>query len=110
MLDAELVQAAIKSPPPRGIYLYFQESDDEEVGEVVHAGGVGGGGPGAGAKGEGGHTAMVADILKEKEKAEERAKEADAEAKGRGDGQVWYLCQVCLVWRGFPTQRCRRPR
>ncbi|CAN0224540.1 unnamed protein product [Ectocarpus sp. 4 AP-2014] len=30
---------------------------------------------------------MVADILKEKEKAEMRAKEADAESKGRGDGQ-----------------------
>lgn len=79
------------------MHLHFQESDDEEVGEAVHAGGVGGGGPGAGAKGEGGHTAMVADILKEKEKAEERAKEADAEAKGRGDGQVWYCCQVYLV-------------
>eukprot|EP00752_Nemacystus_decipiens_P005989 g5408.t1 len=64
-----------------------QESDDEEVGEAVHVGGMAGGGSGAGAKGEGGHTAMVADILKEKEKAEERAKEADAEAKGRGDGQ-----------------------
>lgn len=45
---------------------------------------------GSGAKGEGGHTAMVADILKEKERAEERAKEADAEAKGRGEGQVWW--------------------
>lgn len=55
---------------------------------------MGGGGPGAGAKGEGGHTAMVADILKEKEKAEERAKEANAEAKRRGDGQVRHLCHV----------------
>lgn len=34
---------------------------------------------------------MVADILKEKEKAESRAKEADAEAKGRADGQVNFL-------------------
>lgn len=42
---------------------------------------------GAGAKGEGGsHTAMVADILKEKERAEiSRAKEAEAEAKVRPD-------------------------
>lgn len=61
----------------------MQESDDDEVDGVsdpIGAGtlGVGGGG----AKGEGGHTAMVADILKEKEKAEEmKAKEADAEAK-----------------------------
>ena len=31
---------------------------------------------------------MVADILKEKERAEFRAKEADAEAKGDGGGQV----------------------
>lgn len=45
-------------------------------------------GGGGGAKSEGGHTAMVADILKEKERAEFRAKEADAEAKGGGGGQV----------------------
>lgn len=44
-----------------------------------------GGSGGAGAKGDGGaHTAMVADILKEKERAEaSRAKEAEAEAKGQ---------------------------
>eukprot|EP00904_Undaria_pinnatifida_P004728 jgi/Undpi1/14256/HiC_scaffold_9.g03905.m1 len=45
-------------------------------------------GGGGGAKSEGGHTAMVADILKEKERAEVRAKEADAEAKGAGGGQA----------------------
>lgn len=68
---------------------YLQESDDEEVGEAARTvGGVGGAAAGAGAKAEGGHTAMVADILKEKERAEVRAKQADAEAKGRGDGQV----------------------
>lgn len=74
--------------------VYLQESDDEEVREAAHVGGSGGGGPGAGATGEGGHTAMVADILKEKERAEERAKEADAQAKGRGNGQVGDLCLV----------------
>lgn len=69
-----------------------QESDDEDVGDAARTAGVGGGerpGGVAGAKADGvGHTAMVADILKEKEKAEMRAKEADAESKGRGDGQV----------------------
>lgn len=70
-----------------------QESDDEDVGDAARAAGAGvgerPGGGAAGAKGDGvGHTAMVADILKEKEKAEIRAKEADAESKGRGDGQV----------------------
>ncbi|CAM9475774.1 unnamed protein product [Ectocarpus fasciculatus] len=68
-----------------------QESDDEDVGDAARTAGVGGGerpGGVAGAKADGaGHTAMVADILKEKEKAEMRAKEADAESKGRGDGQ-----------------------
>lgn len=74
-----------------------QESDDEDIGGVeratraLPAGGVLGGG-GGGAKAEGGHTAMVADILKEKERAEIRAKAADAEAKGRGDGQVKHVC------------------
>ncbi|CAM9307923.1 unnamed protein product [Scytosiphon promiscuus] len=62
-----------------------RESDDEEVTEGARIVG-GAGGAGAGAKGEG-HTAMVADILKEKERAESRAKEADAEAKGKGGGQ-----------------------
>ncbi|CAB1104244.1 unnamed protein product [Ectocarpus sp. CCAP 1310/34] len=70
-----------------------QESDDEDVGDAARMAGAGvgerPGGGAAGAKGDGvGHTAMVADILKEKEKAEMRAKEADADSKGRGDGQV----------------------
>ncbi len=59
-----------------------QESDDEDDAEdAARASGAVGGA--AGAKVDGAHTAMVADILKEKEKAEVRAKEA--EAKG---GQV----------------------
>ena len=41
-----------------------------------------------GAKGETGHTAMVADILEEKQRAEERAKDAEAEAEIKGGGQV----------------------
>ncbi|CAM9310455.1 unnamed protein product, partial [Laminaria digitata] len=69
-----------------------QDSDDDEMDGAggttrpLPTGGVARGG-GGGAKSEGGHTAMVADILKEKERAEFRAKEADAEAKGGGGGQ-----------------------
>lgn len=78
-----------------------QESEDEDVGDASRIAGAGGGerpGGAAGAKGDGvGHTAMVADILKEKEKAEMRAKEADAESKGRGDGQV--ILRVCFCRR-----------
>ncbi|CBJ27366.1 conserved unknown protein [Ectocarpus siliculosus] len=94
---AQVPDEALAAPKKASINIIMdgdsdQESDDEDVGDAARAAGAGAGerpgGGAAGAKGDGvGHTAMVADILKEKEKAEMRAKEADAESKGRGDGQ-----------------------
>lgn len=67
-----------------------QDSEDEAVLEPGEESRVTPGGLRGAAKGSGGtHTAMVADILKEKESAEvSKIKEAEAEAKKRRGGQV----------------------
>lgn len=80
-----LLESLCLPRPYHSLFFLSQESEDEEAAEAARL--VGGVGGGSGAKGEG-HTAMVADILKEKERAESRGKEADAEAKGKGGGQV----------------------
>ncbi|CAM9793647.1 unnamed protein product [Ascophyllum nodosum] len=64
-----------------------------------------------GAKGETGHTAMVADILEEKQRAEERAKDAEAEAEIKGGGQGGQECKdTSNGGSGIRMGRLRGPR